>query len=387
MEKRKASPEKETPRKKHKQGCKAKVLVDQENTTGVKRRAGADQDAPHKRRRVGSEAKDATSTLKKVSVKDTNDGTTKRKICLCIKLPKKMKMKKEPEMNQSSSSSSSSDGHPENPKVNTSRADFKAKYLQLCKIGEGGFGSVYSGLRRSDCFPVAIKHIQGPEVDLEMTLHGIPREVALMQRATSGTTDCAVVSLLDWYHLDMELIIVMERPVPSIDLRSYVYGRGGTLEEDEAKNFMAQMVEAAIDMHQRGVFHRDIKAENVLVELCSRGQRLRIIDFGCGSFKLKKSHHTYSGTFSLAPPEWDINKSYKAAPTTVWQLGAMLYRMLHTQTFRTMRYITGKIQLNNELSKDCLDFFRLCLAIFPEDRASLQQLQLHPWLKTSHPSS
>lgn len=64
-------------------------------------------------------------------------------------------------------------------------------------------------------------------------------EVAVMQKLTAGTTGSvgasAPVSLLDWYDLGQELILVMERPVPSEDLLKYTEFNGGTLQEEEAK--------------------------------------------------------------------------------------------------------------------------------------------------------
>lgn len=64
-------------------------------------------------------------------------------------------------------------------------------------------------------------------------------EVAVMLGLADGATGSAgasaPVSLLDWYDLDKELILVMERPVPSEDLHSYIEVNGGSLREEEAK--------------------------------------------------------------------------------------------------------------------------------------------------------
>ena len=57
-------------------------------------------------------------------------------------------------------------------------------------------------------------------------------EVAVMLKL--GMTGSAV-SLLDWYDLDKELILVLERPVPSVDLFEYNEANGGGLKEEEAK--------------------------------------------------------------------------------------------------------------------------------------------------------
>lgn len=59
-----------------------------------------------------------------------------------------------------------------------------------------------------------------------------------MQRVAGGAESLgksAAVSLLDWYHLDKKLILVMERPMPSVNLSKYLKSMGGCLEEDKAK--------------------------------------------------------------------------------------------------------------------------------------------------------
>ncbi len=45
-----------------------------------------------------------------------------------------------------------------------------------------------------------------------------------------------------------------------------------------------QLVDALIEVHSRGVFHRDIKLDNILIETSSDVPRVRLIDFGCGTF-------------------------------------------------------------------------------------------------------
>ncbi|XP_047197800.1 serine/threonine-protein kinase pim-1 [Hippoglossus stenolepis] len=187
----------------------------------------------------------------------------------------------------------------------TSRADFEAKYLERKKLGQGGFGSVYAGHRRSDDLPVAIKHIPICDVPCQkVMLNGracrIPKEVLLMHKAAGEPVTVgksAAVSILDWYDLDQEVILVMERPVPSMDLLRFMDENYGPMAEDVAKIIMKQLVDAAIDLQAKGVFHRDIKAENILIEFSSDGHRVRLIDFGCGCIcKKKRIYIQFSGT-------------------------------------------------------------------------------------------
>lgn len=65
----------------------------------------------------------------------------------------------------------------------------------------------------------------------------VPIEVAMLlklgPRAAAET--CAAVTLLDWYDVDYELILVLERPVPCMDLIDYISSKGFSLQEHEAK--------------------------------------------------------------------------------------------------------------------------------------------------------
>ncbi|XP_034451506.1 serine/threonine-protein kinase pim-2-like [Hippoglossus hippoglossus] len=191
----------------------------------------------------------------------------------------------------------------------TSRADFEAKYLELEKLGQGGFGSVYAGHRRSDDLPVAIKHIPNSDVPRQkVMLNGrtrrIPNEVLLMHKAAGEPVTLgksAAVSILDWYDLDQEVLLVMERPVPSMDLLRFINNNFGPLAEDVAKIIMKQLVDAAIDMQAKGIFHRDIKAENILIESSSDGLRVHFIDFGCGCIRKKNCiYRQFTGTANLS---------------------------------------------------------------------------------------
>ncbi len=68
-------------------------------------------------------------------------------------------------------------------------------------------------------------------------LFDVPLEVALILKATDGPESAgssAAVSLLDWYDLEQELILVLERPVPCVDLKQYLE-ENGSLQEQEAK--------------------------------------------------------------------------------------------------------------------------------------------------------
>ncbi|KAM9367043.1 serine/threonine-protein kinase pim-2-like [Symphorus nematophorus] len=270
------------------------------------------------------------------------------------------------------------------------RAEFEAKYEEQNQLGAGGCGSVFAGYRRSDGLPVAIKHILKDKVyctHVDDEGRQLSVEVAIMLKIADGTTGSvgtsAPVSLLDWYDLDQELILVLERPVPCKDLWDYVNDRGGFLPEEEAKIIMKQLVHAAKDLQDNKIFHRDIKPANILIETGSDVPRVRIIDFGMGCFFKKRStFRVFFGTSAHVPPEWVTRSTYRAGPTTVWQLGVVLFDSLHRgQSFDTTKFIKRQLKMKKRLSQDCLDFLQLCLTKVPERRPTLEDLQHHPWLR------
>uniref|UniRef100_A0A3Q0R6Y3 Serine/threonine-protein kinase n=1 Tax=Amphilophus citrinellus TaxID=61819 RepID=A0A3Q0R6Y3_AMPCI len=248
-------------------------------------------------------------------------------------------------------------------------AHFEAKYTEDYLLGEGGYGSVLAGMRKADYLPV----INGKT-------YVVPLEVLLMIKVGGGPESVgtrAAVSILDWYDLEQEVLLVMERPVPCVNLPFFSFLTVLFV----FQNIMRQLVDAAIKMHTKRVFHRDIKAENLLVETSSGDLRVRVIDFGCGCWVQEKPFTSFLGTSAYAPPEFFICGRYEAAPTTVWQLGALLYKMLDKDHyFTTFRFLRGNISFNNDLSQDCQNFLEQCLALDPKERATLEEIQQHPWL-------
>ncbi|XP_071400434.1 serine/threonine-protein kinase pim-2-like [Centroberyx affinis] len=281
----------------------------------------------------------------------------------------------------------------DNPRrTNNNRTTFMARYEEAGLLGNGSYGSVYSGYRRLDRLPVAIKHIAKADVlYTPMALNGkqqwVPLEVVLLQKAGAGAEPgsvggTAAVTLVDWFELSDELVLVLERPVPAVDLDAYLEARGGRVLECEAKIIMKQLVDAAAEIQAKGVFHRDIKLENVLIETGSDVPRVRLIDFGCGCVFEEGAYTEGYGTPTYTPPEWFQRGSYRAGPTTVWQLGVLMFALLAGQLpFDTVgQTVHKKPKLGNGFSKNCQDFLKRCLKKRAKRRFTLEHLQLHPWL-------
>ena len=255
--------------------------------------------------------------------------------------------------------------------------DFQAQYKLIGILGKGGFGVVHDGIRKSDGMQVAVKEVT-KETAREYTVdYKVPLEIALMQQVSDIP---GVIHLIDYFDINHSYYIVMER-FNSKDLFDFISEKG-PLGENLAKQLFRQVLETVSQCHHRGVLHRDIKDENILIDL--QTHQVKIIDFGSGVYLHDAFYTDFNGTSVYSPPEWIRYKKYKADGLTVWSLGILLYDMLCGD----IPYETNEQILNAELvwfsqlnlSQEAKNLIRLCLNPDPESRITLQQMLNHTWI-------
>ena len=118
----------------------------------------------------------------------------------------------------------------------------------------------------------------------------------------------------------------MEKPSDSKDFFE-VSKEFGAICESPGRLIFRQVVETCSALHHRGIFHRDIKDENILVNL--KTLQTKVIDFGCATeFDADREYETFSGTPEFCAPEIFTVGKYKAEAASVWTLGTLLYVIL-----------------------------------------------------------
>ncbi|XP_056301530.1 serine/threonine-protein kinase pim-2-like [Danio aesculapii] len=258
------------------------------------------------------------------------------------------------------------------------------RYEIGAELGKGGFGTVFAGTRLEDGLQVAVKIVNCKVMRL-IRVGGfekpVPAEIALHFLATKGPKIKQIVELLDWKVEPQRYIIVVERPIPCVTLREFLNDNKEDIAEDVLRKIMFHVTIAAHTCCQRGVFHRDIKPDNLLIN--PETFEVKLIDFGCSAILTKDCYQQFSGTRLFAPPEFVNTGRYHGEPSTVWSLGIVQFLLM----FKNFPTVTDLLQLNSRdleiprRSKECSDFIRACLQLNTDFRYKLHTLRAHAWFK------
>lgn len=121
----------------------------------------------------------------------------------------------------------------------------------------------------------------------------IPLEVALLLRVSSAPVCPNIVHLLEWFELPKHYVLILERPDPCEDLVDFA-NHSEDIDEEMAKSMTLQLINALKHCESRGVLHRDVKPENILVRTDTR--EVKLLDFGCGDF-LMDNYKKFAGVW------------------------------------------------------------------------------------------
>jgi len=145
------------------------------------------------------------------------------------------------------------------------------RYEIVREIGRGGFSIVYLATDRELGTPVALKLLVPPPASAQLARERLRREV----QAVRGLAHANIVGVHDFLEEGSWSFVVMEY-VAGPDLAVRVRDRG-PLDPDEAARVGADIAGALSAAHRRGILHRDVKPQNILLDPDGRA---RLTDFG-----------------------------------------------------------------------------------------------------------
>ncbi|TKW36607.1 hypothetical protein SEVIR_2G451500v4 [Setaria viridis] len=197
------------------------------------------------------------------------------------------------------------------------------KYELGRAIGEGTFAKVRIAKNMETEEHVAIKIIDKAKVKKHKLFEQIRREICTMKLIQHPN----VVRLYEVMGSRAKIYIVLEF-VMGGELHDIV-ATSGRLKEDEACRYFQQLINAVDYCHSRGVYHRDLKLENLLLDIAGN---LKISDFGLSAISDQVKNdgllHTICGTPNYVAPEVIDDKGYDGALADLWSCGVILFVLL-----------------------------------------------------------
>ncbi|NP_001170561.1 putative CBL-interacting protein kinase family protein isoform X1 [Zea mays] len=251
-------------------------------------------------------------------------------------------------------------------------------------LGKGAFGKVHYARDLESNQGVAIKIMDKDRVLKAGLSEQVKREITTMRLVEHKN----IVRLHEVMATRNKIYIIMEYAKGG-ELLDKVK-RSGRLTEADTHRYFQQLIGALDHCHSRGVYHRDLKRENLLLD---ENGDLKVSDFGLSAFSESRRTdgllHTVCGTPVYIAPEVIKKTGYDGAKSDIWSCGVVLfvlaagylpfqgpnmmeiYRKIHDSDFRCPSWFSHKLK-------------RLLYKILnpnPSMRPSIQEIKESTWFR------
>uniref|UniRef100_A0A674A7W1 non-specific serine/threonine protein kinase n=1 Tax=Salmo trutta TaxID=8032 RepID=A0A674A7W1_SALTR len=280
-----------------------------------------------------------------------------------------------------SHSESKAGGRPNMPRCRNSVATTPdeqphiGNYRLLKTIGKGNFAKV----------KLARHVLTGKELkSYRINSDFLFREVRIMKLLNHPN----IVKLFEVIETEKTLYLIMEYASGG-EVFDYLVAHG-RMKEKEARAKFRQIVSAVQYCHQKCIVHRDLKAENLLLDA---DMNIKIADFGFSNeFTMGNKLDTFCGSPPYAAPELFQGKKYDGPEVDVWSLGVILYTLVSGslpfdgQNLKELRerVLRGKYRIPFYMSTDCENLLKKFLILNPTKRGSLEQIMKDRWMNVGH---
>ncbi|KAM3923471.1 serine/threonine-protein kinase SIK3 [Leptodactylus fuscus] len=246
-------------------------------------------------------------------------------------------------------------------------------------IGKGNFAVVKLATHIVTRAKVAIKIIDKTKLDDE-NLKKIFREVQIMKMLCHPH----IIRLYQVMETERMIYLVTEYASGG-EIFDHLVAHGRMAEKEARKKFK-QIVTAVHFCHCRNIVHRDLKAENLLLDA---NLNIKIADFGFSNrFTPGQLLKTWCGSPPYAAPELFEGKEYEGPKVDIWSLGVVLYVLVcgalpfDGSTLQNLRarVLSGKFRIPFFMSTECEHLIRHMLILEPSKRLSMEQICKHKWM-------
>ena len=254
-------------------------------------------------------------------------------------------------------------------------------YHIMEKVGFGTYSEVKKGINKRTEQRVAIKIWKGTN-----SWNLLQNEAEILKEVSSDYLPKFYDFVKD--ETSNKAYLVMEY-IEGKTLDDYIK-ENGTMSEEEANNFLLMLIKAVAELHNKGIAHRDIKPQNIII---TQDKKLKLIDFNI-SKKMKKKgsdwdeepekfkwiFFTQISSPMYAAPEISSLNCYTES-IDIWGIGVayaeMLFKisnLIEDSKIDNVSHILSDVRQDNKLSDDNMARLRSMLSIDPEQRPTIFDL-------------
>uniref|UniRef100_A0A158PAH3 Protein kinase domain-containing protein n=1 Tax=Angiostrongylus cantonensis TaxID=6313 RepID=A0A158PAH3_ANGCA len=272
--------------------------------------------------------------------------------------------------------------------VQRTTTDFEAKYTICEELGQGAYGTVYRAIEKATGKTWAAKMVQvRPGVKREDVLH----EISVMSQLHHDK----LLELHESFDLGHEMCLIVEF-VSGGELFDKVKESGALITEEEARNYIHQILRGIEHMHSNQFVHLDLKPENILLK-SEDSTDVKIVDFGLARrLDPTKTVRLLFGTPEFCAPEV-VNREPVGLSTDMWTVGVITYMLLSglspfigdsdEETLANVSAADWNFEDAswNDVSDTAKDFICRLMAKDKRRRMTVQQALKHPWITKTQP--
>uniref|UniRef100_A0A5B7BX86 non-specific serine/threonine protein kinase n=1 Tax=Davidia involucrata TaxID=16924 RepID=A0A5B7BX86_DAVIN len=254
-------------------------------------------------------------------------------------------------------------------------------------LGEGNFGKVKYAKNVDSGEPFAVKILEKNRIiDLNIT-DQIKREIGTLKLLKHPN----VVRLHEVLASKTKIYMVLDY-VTGGELFDRIASKG-RLSEAQGRKLFQQLIDGVSYCHDKGVYHRDLKLENVLVD--AKGN-IKITDFGLSAlpqhFRDDGLLHTTCGSPNYVAPEILANRGYDGSTSDTWSCGVILYVILtgylpfddRNLAVLYQKIFKGDAQIPKWLSPGARNLIRRILDPNPVTRITMAEIKVDEWFKQDY---
>ncbi|KAG8816184.1 hypothetical protein FRC18_001133, partial [Serendipita sp. 400] len=272
-------------------------------------------------------------------------------------------------------------------------------------IGKGTYGKVYFGFNMTAVEVIAVKRVEMPEASSEY--QGSRQKQVLRAIKAKSATLCEldhpnIVAYLGFEQTDKYFSIFLEY-VPGRSIGECYRKLGHGFDQNLTRHCTRQILNGLAYIHSRGILHRDLKADNIFLDLEGN---CKISDFGISKHEHDNVYGTneamtaMQGTVFWMAPEILVTQDGDSGQADIWSFGCVVLEMCTGDTPWAPKSSVAVILLlgNSDtrqappmaddlnISLEGRDMLNQCFQLEPSARPTAEALKAHPYLEEGEPN-